>query len=99
MKQRVSANSDAAADSRMQHPTSLDELGRRLSAVLELFPSRQKACEVAERAIDQLGKYMRGVPEPPFLPLARLCAVSGTRMEWLATGAGPLDGDPAATSQ
>jgi hypothetical protein len=83
-------NSDAQNETRMDRPSSQEELGRRLSAVLDRIGTRQKASEIAERSVDQLGKYVKGAAEPPFLPLIRLCEAAGVRMEWLATGTGPM---------
>jgi len=37
-----------------------------------------------------LGKYEKGASEPPFMPLARMCLATGTRLEWLATGEGEM---------
>lgn len=71
-------------------PTSLEELGRRLSAVLDLLGTRRKASEIAGRSTDMLSKYEKGSVEPPFLALSRLCLATNTRMEWLATGNGEM---------
>jgi hypothetical protein len=83
------SNSDDENTIHVNHPSSRIELGRRLSAVLSLVESRQKAADIAERSTDILAKYVKGWVEPPFVPLARLCAAAGVRMEWLATGEGP----------
>lgn len=74
----------------MPHPTSLEELGRRLASLLDLIGGRQKASEIAERSPDQLWKYTKGAVEPPFLPLARLCYAADVRLDWLATGESPM---------
>ena len=74
----------------MEHPSSRLELGRRLSAVLDLFTTRQEAADVAERSTDQLLKYVNGVAEPPLLPLARLCEHQSVRFAWLAYGEEPM---------
>lgn len=82
-------NTDAVKPTRMEHPSSGLELGRRLLAVLALLPNRAKAVEIAGRSDDMLGKYAKGKVEPPFSPLARLCLATGVRIEWLATGEEP----------
>lgn len=90
MNQADKSNPDAAGETRTSRPSSLSELGRRLSAVMDRIGTRSKASVVAERSADQLWKYARGSVEPPFLPLARLCLAAGARMEWLATGEGEM---------
>lgn len=96
MNQSDKGNPDAAGGTRTARPSSLEEVGRRLSAVMDRLGSRSKASSVAERSADQLWKYSRGSVEPPFLPLARLCLAAGARMEWLATGEGEMLADETA---
>lgn len=83
-------NSDAQNTAISEHPSSLSELGRRFSAVLDRFKTRQEAARVADRSTDQLGKYAKGMTEPPFQPLMRLCAAAGVRAEWLAFNTGDM---------
>lgn len=83
-------NSDDHGKSPPASELELVELGRRLSAVIDVLGQRQKAAKIAERSTDQLAKYARGAVEPPFLPLARLCAAAGVRMDWLAWEKGPM---------
>jgi hypothetical protein len=90
MNHRLKENVDAQSAASEFHPTSPVELGRRISAVIDLFDTRIKAAQVAERSTDMLGKYEKGASEPPFMPLARMCLATNTRMEWLATGAGEM---------
>lgn len=40
--------------------------------------------------MDSLQRYLRGENMPPFDVVARLCIAAGARMEWLATGEGPM---------
>lgn len=68
----------------------LDELGRRLTRVLDRLGTRRNAATVADRSVDQLAKYEKGIVEPPFSGIARLCLKAGVRMEWLATGEEPM---------
>ena len=84
------AISDAEKEGGYEHPTSRAQLGRRLSALLDLFDSRQKASLISGRSTDQLAKYMAGNAEPPLLPLARLCQEKGVSLDWLATGEGGM---------
>ena len=87
--QLLNSFSDGKSEPGCEHPSSREEVGLRLSAVIEAYGTRQKAAEVADRSTDMLTKYIKGVVEPPFLPLARLCAGAEVRMEWLASGKGP----------
>ncbi len=86
--------SDDEIETRTEHPSSLNQLGRRLSAVLDEIGTRRKAAEVANRSTDQLAKYEKGLTEPPFTAIASLCLAAGVRMEWLATGIGEMRGNP-----
>ena len=95
-------NSEASDKAGTPLPSSEQELGSRLLAVIEMAGTRQKAAEIAGRSTDQLGKYVKGAAEPPFLPVARLCMAAGRSMEWLATGvepANPLQDKASAPSQ
>jgi len=83
-------NSGATEDRLGNAHVPLDELGRRLTQVLDLFKTRKRAAEIAERSVDMLAKYEKGAVEPPFSGLARLCLAAGVRMEWLATGEKPM---------
>lgn len=88
----VKSNSDALKASSEIHPSSLTELGCRISAVIDALKNRTKAAKVAERSTDMLAKYEKGTSEPPFMPLARMCLAADIRMEWLATGDGEMRG-------
>lgn len=87
--------SDDESQTRTGHPSSLAELGRRLSAVLDALGTRRKAADIAGRSTDQLAKYEKGLTEPPFTAIAGLCLEAGVRMEWLATGEGEMRVEPA----
>lgn len=96
--------SDESGQTKTSHPGYLAELGRRLSAVLDELPSRQKAADIAGRSTDMLNKYERGAAEPPFTAVARLCLAANVRMEWVATGIGekkdnPWEAAPGQASQ
>ena len=90
MNQKLGLKSDDANDERTMHPSVLEELGRRLSALYDAIGNRSKAADIAFRSTDQLAKYAKGAVEPPFMPLARLCSAAGVRLEWLAFGIGPM---------
>jgi hypothetical protein len=81
---------DGAQKGGREHPGSLEELGRRIEAMLETLPNREEAARISGRARGQLYKYTKGQAEPPFLAIAALAMETGTSMEWLATGTGEM---------
>jgi transcriptional regulator with XRE-family HTH domain len=71
-------------------PTFASELGPRIAAVAQLYEGRKSAADAGGFSIDQLARYMRGENEPSFSRLARMALAKGVRLEWLATGEGPM---------
>lgn len=69
------------------------ELERRISAVVRLFRSRTEAAIAAGISTDQLARYEKGAA-PSFPPLAKLAIAKGVSLDWLATGAGSMYGEP-----
>jgi phage repressor protein C with HTH and peptisase S24 domain len=82
--------SDDQVTTRMQDPSSIIELGRRITSVLDLIGTRRISAAIARRSTDMLNKYERGASEPPFVAMAALCKAAAVRMEWLATGEGEM---------
>lgn len=67
------------------------ELAQRIDALTGLFESRVAAASEAEISKEQLARYIRGeTSKVPLGPLLRLCEAKGVRIEWLATGRGPM---------
>jgi len=73
-----------------QRPSSGEELGRRISQVVALYQTKRKAAEVAEISVDQLSAYEKAKNKAPFEVLTRLARAKGVRLEWLASGEGPM---------
>ena len=86
--------SDDYEQTRTQDPSSTEELGRRITAVLDRIGTRRASAAIARRSTDMLSKYERGTSEPPFAAMAALCKAAGVRLEWLATGEGDMDLKP-----
>lgn len=98
MNPKVRTISDDAKKRNDEHPSSATELGRRISALVDHVGGRSKASAIADRSGDQIWKYTRGTAEPPFVPLVRLCQAAGARLDWLATGEGPMLAKDTAAS-
>ncbi|WP_446808000.1 LexA family transcriptional regulator [Methylomonas sp. 2BW1-5-20] len=71
-------------------PSSMPKLGTRISVVCEAIGDRKTAASVAGVSTDSLQRYIRDEVQAPFVVLARLCAVSGHSLDWLATDEGPM---------
>jgi len=76
--------------------TTPEELGRRIAMVLDLYPTRLQAAEVAGISPDQVLQYVKGAAKPAFITLARLAHPHRVRLDWLATGTGPMHHDDSA---
>ncbi|HEY2070680.1 MAG TPA: S24 family peptidase [Rhizomicrobium sp.] len=63
-------------------------VGERIGWLLDQFPTRAAAADVAGVNRDQLAKYVTGAAKPPLEVIARLCNAKGASIEWLATGTG-----------
>jgi len=66
------------------------ELGKRIRAVAELYPSLIKAAEMAGVDRNTLGRWMEGMNEPPLPAIARLCEPVGASVDWVALKRGEL---------
>lgn len=89
----LNAKSELERSSQVPAP----ELERRISALIGLFRSRTEAASVARMSTDQLARYEKG-GTPSFAPLAKLALAKGVRLEWLATGEGPMLASEAAAA-
>ncbi|HEV7373037.1 helix-turn-helix transcriptional regulator [Arenibaculum sp.] len=67
-----------------------DGFAGRMSRMLDLYPSRAAAAEVAGISTDRLRDYERNGADPRFEVLARLATPHDVSLEWLAEGAGPM---------
>jgi DNA-binding phage protein len=66
------------------------ELGARIRAVVQRFPGQAEAAEVASISTQSLHNLMTGKSLPSLIPLSRLAAAAGIRLEWIATGDPPM---------
>ncbi|MQP64740.1 helix-turn-helix domain-containing protein [Niveispirillum sp. SYP-B3756] len=75
------------------------EVGRRISAALRLYDSKNAAAKIAGVSPDQLTRYERGASTPPFDVVIRLAAGVGVSLQWLATGEGEMQPHKGDTAQ
>lgn len=65
-------------------------IGTRIGVVAARLGVRKIAYKVAGVSSATLQRYIAGESAPAFDAMARLCVSAGVRMEWLATGEGPM---------
>lgn len=70
-------------------------IGARIGRAADAIGTREAAARAIGVSPAALQRYVREANNPPFDALARLCLLSGFRMEWLATGVGPEQGAAA----
>jgi len=61
-------------------------MGVRISDLSKRIGTREKASKMIGVSAPQLQRYIREESSAPFDVMARLCAIAGVSMEWLATG-------------
>lgn len=88
---KKSAFGDLSAEQRTQ-------LGMRIRTLVEAVGTQSSAAEVADVSVQQLGRFMRTVNAPSFLPLARLADATGISLDWVATGRGSRSRPDAAST-
>jgi hypothetical protein len=71
-------------------PIPDDGMGTRISALCDVIGTRKNAAVAMGVSADSLQRYIRQENMPPFDVLVRLCAAAGGRLDWLATGQGPM---------
>ena len=68
----------------------------RLREVIDAYGSASGLAKAIDRSEGAVRKWLRGESEPNVTDLRCVCEITGTRIEWLATGNGPrgseLDG-------
>lgn len=69
-------------------PSYRIELGNRLLSIINMFPSKRAAAEIAQVTAEQLGNYVRGDAKPPLEVAARLAEWGKISLDWLWTGRG-----------
>lgn len=83
-------NSDGKNSPDAKHPSSTSEVGRRLGAIVSLYPSKKAAADMAGVSPDQLARYIKGQNQAPFEVLSRVALKQGVDLNWLATGEGQM---------
>ena len=70
--------------------SELAKLSQRIEKVLELYPSRALAAKACGKSEDSLWAWTKGKYDPSFTAVALLAVGVGVRIDWLATGQGPM---------
>lgn len=83
-------NSDVAGKVGRHGPSSIAELGQRVTQMLDILPTRRKAAEVARKNPDTITAWSKGEQLSTFESLAELAAATGVSLDWMATGIGPM---------
>src|SRR3546814_4374939 len=89
MKEEIQISGVPSPDDN-RFPAYLRELGIRIGMVADFLGSRENAASVAGISVDQLTHYIKGRAKPSFPALHRLCDAVGVRLDWIATGDGPV---------
>ncbi|AVP97943.1 hypothetical protein C7S18_12350 [Ahniella affigens] len=72
-----------SADSELV-PISLADVGARIGTAADLLGTRADAAKAIGVSASALQRYIKGDNEPPFTAIARLAALSGVSIAWLA---------------
>lgn len=92
-----SGKPDSEGQAGCQSPSPSGEVGLRLKAAINLFQTKKEAADTLGVSTDQLARYLKEIASPPLNVLARLAQAKNVRLDWLATGVGPMlqGGEPA----
>ena len=77
-----------------QGAASASALGSRIALAISLLDETDLPSAIG-KSVKQIQRYAQGKSEPPVTAITALAAVAGVRVEWLATGRGPMRDDPA----
>lgn len=77
---------DTETEGGQDGPGSDEELGHRLSEVIQLIGTLQKASDIAGVTAEQFARWRDGKAKMPLKAAARVCAASGRSLDWLAFG-------------
>ncbi|HET7301585.1 MAG TPA: helix-turn-helix transcriptional regulator [Oleiagrimonas sp.] len=72
--------------------------GRRIGMAAKRIGTRRYASDVTHISPAALQRYIKEENAPSFDVAARLCAAAEVRLDWLATGEGPMTSADASTS-
>lgn len=67
----------------------------RIRIVVGLYKTQKDAAKAAGRTPESLQNWMKGIAAPPFDVMVNLALGKGVRLDWLATGVGPMMGTAA----
>lgn len=82
--------SEPRSENRPSVPILASQIGTRIAQTADRLGVRRNAYEIAGVSSATLQRYVAEDTAPTFDAMARLCLATGVRMEWLATGAGPM---------
>lgn len=71
-------------------PIPAPGLGRRIGVAAKRIGTRRYASDVTHISSAALQRYIKEENAPTFDVAARLCAAADVRLDWLATGEGPM---------
>lgn len=75
--------SDAKQKDNIERPTYEEQLGQRLSLIIDIIGSKVKAAEIAGVTDEQLRRWEKGKAKIPFISAHKLCAAANKSLEWL----------------
>ena len=90
-------NGTGSADVR-RVPMLAPGIGTRIEQTADLLGARKNAFEMMGISSASLQRWMHERSSPEFGPIARLCAATGVRMEWIAFDQEPMRADAAPGS-
>ena len=91
-------SSSASVLHRTPAPIPAPGLGRRIGLAAKLIGTRRYASDVTHISSAALQRYIKEENAPTFDVAARLCAAADVRLEWLASGEGPMTTSDASAS-
>jgi len=95
-KSATYGESDVTSGDGTPRPIPASGIGRRIGEIADLLGTRTAAFGAMGVSSSALQRYINEENVAPFDALARLCIAAGARMEWLATGEGPIRGPETA---
>lgn len=91
---------EPAAKSEKPRAKPCQKIAGRVRALADRFPNRATAAEKAGISVSTLQNWIDGKYAPSFESIAHLAQAASIRVEWIATGQGPMEvGAPTATQQ
>ncbi|MDP2698241.1 MAG: hypothetical protein Q8O73_09050 [Thalassospira sp.] len=66
------------------------EMGNRIRHVVDLFARKKDAAQTAGVIPEQLNRWCQAQSEPRFVGISRMAVQHDVRLDWIATGDGPI---------